>query len=96
MDGQGTFSKYDLDHLRRKAEQRLPVSGKDVEALIERMAHLEEALEPFANIADLVDCETEGFADSDELGLYYDKYLFEKFPLSTFYTARAALKDKGE
>jgi len=54
-------------------------------------ARLEEAgkvIEPFADISDLVDAETEGLGDSDEFELLFADYLLAKFPLSAFRAAR--------
>lgn len=57
-------------------------------------ARLREALEPFADIADLIDSETEGFSDTDEVELLFDKYLIQTFTIAQFRRARAALADQ--
>lgn len=53
------------------------------------------ALWPFADVADLMDCETSGFSQEDTLSLdfkgEFDEVTFAEFSLSKFYEARAAL-----
>lgn len=54
----------------------------------------EAALEPFADISDLIDAETEGVSDTDELQLLFHDYLIAKWPVSTFRAARR-VRDGG-
>ncbi|MDH0127194.1 hypothetical protein N7376_24870, partial [Brucella intermedia GD04153] len=60
------------------------------EAIELKLAAAEKALEPFADIADLIDAETEGMAETDELVLHFHDYEFAKWPVSFFRKARAA------
>lgn len=72
------------------------------EALDERdrlraeIAAKDAALKPFAAVADLVDIETEGFADTDEFDLMFGDLLMERFKLSDFRAARAALPEEEQ
>ncbi|WP_114216737.1 hypothetical protein [Ochrobactrum sp. 3-3] len=59
-----------------------------------KLATAEKALEPFADIADLIDAETEGMAETDELVLHFHDYEFAKWPVSFFREARAVLGGK--
>ena len=63
-------------------------------ALEAKLAAAEKALEPFADIADLIDAETEGMAETDELILLFHDYEFAKWPVSFFRKARAVLGGK--
>jgi hypothetical protein len=63
-------------------------------ALEAKLAAAEKALEPFADIADLIDAETEGMAETDELILLFHDYEFAKWPVSLFRQARAVLGGK--
>jgi len=58
------------------------------------LAEARKALEPFADIADLIDAETEGMAETDELVLHFHDYEFAKWPVSLFRKARAVLGGK--
>ena len=60
-------------------------------ALERENALLRVALEPFAEIADLVDSETEGVADNDEFQMHFHDYLMASWKLSMFRRARALL-----
>jgi hypothetical protein len=67
---------------------------------IDRIKTLEDALRPFADIADFFDSETEGFDMTDTLQLViendeFPKYHVNSFALQRFYTARAALAAEG-
>lgn len=73
--------------LREDHQQR----NKELEA---KLAAAEKALEPFADIADLIDAETEGMAETDELILLFHDYEFAKWPVSLFRQARAVLGGK--
>lgn len=64
---------------------------RQAEALQRENADLREALEPFAEIADLVDSETEGVADSDEFQMHFHDYLMASWKLSIFRRARALI-----
>lgn len=69
-----------------------------ITALSERNRALEEALAPFANIADLFDSEVEVHSDTDELSLFYGdeaNWLADRFTLAQFNAARAALTSGG-
>lgn len=64
-------SRLVIDFIKR-------LSGKDVLALLdtlasksERIKTLEAALEPFADFGELIDLETEGFDDADELEMTF-------------------------
>lgn len=57
----------------------------------DRIEKLEAALRPFADIADLLDSETEGVSDTDEMNLYLYDYLAGRYEAGDFRTARAAL-----
>jgi len=59
-----------------------------------KIKRLKSALEPFADIADLIECETEGFSDTDELQLTFHDYLFQNFSVAKFKVARAAMGDR--
>lgn len=70
-----------------------------ITALAEENRRLREALEPFADVADLFDCEVEGHADTDELSLFYGdgaNWLVDRFTFAQFNAARAALTSTGE
>ena len=49
------------------------------------------ALRPFADIADLIDSETEGLCDTDECQLVFHDYLMANFTVAQFRRARSAL-----
>ena len=69
-----------------------------ITALSERNRALEEALAPFANIADLFDSEVEVHSDTDELSLFYGdeaNWLADRFTRAQFNAARAALTSGG-
>jgi len=65
-----------------------------VKALEAKLAAAEKALEPFADISDLIAAETEGMAETDELVLHFHDYEFAKWPVSLFRKARAVLGGK--
>lgn len=57
------------------------------------------ALEPFADIADLLDSETEGLGPTDEFTLYYGEdhsWLAARFTVLQFIKARAALNPEAK
>lgn len=67
------------------------LAAKDAE-----IARLQDALRPFADVADFMDSETEGFSMTDCLQLVVQNEGFptvhvNSFCLQRFYTARAAL-----
>lgn len=74
----------------------------DLDALMSEAAayieRLEAALEPFADVADFMDSETEGFASYDKLSLIVrddegdEVASFMDFEVSDFYRARNTLK----
>ncbi|WP_247996623.1 Lar family restriction alleviation protein [Brucella tritici] len=66
-----------------------------IEAIEAKLAAAQKALEPFADIADLIDAETEGMAETDELVLHFHDYEFAKWPVSFFRKARAVLGGKA-
>lgn len=59
-------------------------------------ARLSEALRPFADMADYLDSETEGFSETDEFDLLYEDHLFHHFKVADFRIARAALSGSGD
>lgn len=59
------------------------------------VAKLREALEPFASIGELIEVETEGFDDADELDVIFHDYLFDKVKVGAFRKA-AALAQPNE
>ncbi|GEM_PF-888390 len=65
-------------------------NGDKVTTLEAKLSAAEKALEPLADIADLIDAETEGMAETDELVLHFHDYEFAKWPVSFFREARAA------
>lgn len=65
-------------------------AAERIEALEAENARLCEALEPFSDIANLIDSETEGMSDTDELELHYHDYLMASWPVSMFRAARRA------
>lgn len=63
----------------------------------EQIAKLREALEPFANMGELIELETEGFADDDDLHLIVESgHLMDRFPVKAFRAASQALQTEGE
>lgn len=62
-----------------------------INPLCDRIEKLEAALRPFADVADLLDAETEGISDTDELDLYLYDYLAMRYEAGDFRSARAAL-----
>ena len=77
---------YEIDVAQAEIEGR-----KEAEA---KLAAAEKSLEPFADIADLINAETEGMAETDELVLHFHDYEFAKWPVSFFRKARAVLGGK--
>lgn len=71
-------------------------AARKAEALERENAQLREALEPFAEIADLVDSETEGVADNDEFQMHFHDYLMASWKLSLFRRARTLIKDSAD
>ncbi len=67
------------------------IIARQAEALQRENAELREALKPFADVADLVDSETEGVADDDEFQMHFHDYLMASWKLSLFRRARALL-----
>lgn len=59
-----------------------------IEALETRLAETMEALRPFAGVSELVDLETESFSDTDTFDLMFNDFLFDRFTLAHFRTAR--------
>lgn len=87
-----------FDEERREAAARIEKLERENQAAIEaafasnaRIEKLEAALRPFADVADLLDAETEGISDTDELDLYLYDYLAMRYEAADFRTARAAL-----
>jgi hypothetical protein len=60
--------------------------------LLDRVAVLEKALEPFASVADLIDSEMTGVDPHDECALMFHDYLMENFSVAEFQDARTALR----
>lgn len=77
---------------KNSALQTLSTRNAELEAEIarlrDRVAELEKALEPFADIADLIDSETEGMSETDELALHFHDYLMASWPVALFRAAR--------
>jgi len=74
-----------------------PMATYRAEAAEKRVAELQAALRPFADVADFFASETSGFADTDELRLFaenMDVLLFE-IELGKFREARKALGDQS-
>jgi len=70
---------------------------------IDRIAALEKALAPFADVADFMDSETEGFCMEDTLQLVIideaginEPYHVNSFCLQRFYDARAFIEEQGK
>lgn len=59
--------------------------------LLDDIERYRKALEPFADIADLIGAETAGLSSEDELHLMFHDYLMERFTVHQFYEARQAL-----
>lgn len=78
------------------AMREVLAAARKAEALQRENADLREALEPFAEIADLVDSETEGVADNDEFQMHFHDYLMASWKLSMFRRARTLLKDSAD
>lgn len=68
-----------------------PASG-----LREENERLRKALEPFADIANLIEAEMEGLAEDDTCNLMFHDYLMERFAVHEFFEARAALNPEGK
>lgn len=66
--------------------------AKAAEAEVERK---DAALAPFADMADYIDAETEGFSDTDEVQVMFNDLLFARWPISHFRAARAVLAKGG-
>lgn len=58
---------------------------------IDRIDELKTALEPFADVSDLIDVETEGFSDDDETNLMFADYLLKSYTIADFRKARSAI-----
>lgn len=65
--------------------------ARQAEALQRENAELRKALKPFADVADLVDAETEGVSDDDEFQMHFHDYLMASWKLSIFRRARALI-----
>lgn len=87
--------------LRGEAEGKLAASEmagivdgwkRRAEAYRTQLDEALKALEPFADIADLIDCETEGMSETDELALHFHDYLMASWPVSLFRAARRVRK----
>ncbi|MFC3638857.1 hypothetical protein ACFONL_16065 [Camelimonas fluminis] len=72
------------DETIRQLDKRVDEYRAQVEAM-------REALAPFADVADLIDCETEGFGDDDIATLHLSGYEAARWRIGIFRTARAAL-----
>lgn len=73
------------------AKRSYVLTARQAEALERENAELREALKPFADVADLVDAETEGVSDDDEFQMHFHDYLMASWKLSIFRRARALL-----
>ena len=90
----------DLAHMWESHPSTLSVSplfAAPASPDVDLVEALRKALEPFADIADFMDSETEGFAPSDTLSLICrgddgdESAKFADFEIKDFYDARAAL-----
>jgi hypothetical protein len=85
-------ARCDPDTLRAIIEDRAALKAEN--------ERLRSALESFADVANLMDSEVEGFAMTDELLLHLadddrtPSYLVAYFALQKFFDARAALEPK--
>jgi len=79
-----------IKELRDTSKQMISNWRNRAEKAEAKLAAAQKALEPFADIADLIDAETEGMAETDELVLHFHDYEFAKWPVSLFRKARAA------
>lgn len=57
----------------------------------EQIERLREALEPFADVANLIDAETEGMSETDECQLMFHDYLMTVYTVAQFRRARSSL-----
>lgn len=70
----------------------LPGLLDTIEVQARRIQALEKALKPFSSVGELLDLETEGFSDEDDLGLITEEgHLMDRFSVGEFRAARAAL-----
>lgn len=87
-------AEADLDHpggvILSHNEYRLHVAMRNA------LPELLKALEPFANVAELIEVDTEGFSETDIFDLTFNDYLFERFTLAQFQAARRALGGKKD
>ena len=65
-----------------------------IEELRAEVARLREALEPFADVSNFLESETEGIRHDDvfELTLESSQFIVETFPAKAFHDARDALE----
>jgi molecular chaperone GrpE (heat shock protein) len=83
----------------KTAQARSAVAYEAVRKRAERaeaqLAEARKALEPFADIANLIDSETEGMSETDELELHFHDYLMASWPVSLFRAVRHAFGRKA-
>lgn len=68
----------------------LEEAAAEIESLRARLAEKDNALEPFAGVAELVDLETEGFSNDDTFELMFNDFLLDRFTLADFRRTREA------
>ena len=71
------------DLIRVIQEQSIHIAALEVQ-----LAEARKALEPFANVAELIEVDTEGFSETDIFDLTFNDYRFERFTLAQFQAAR--------
>ena len=87
--------RYTTRRMKQEVARQTEVVRQELIVAEAREARLSEALRPFADMADYLDSETEGFADTDEFDLLYEDHLFHHFKVADFRAARAALSGSG-
>ena len=90
-----------LTPAERDAIQPLQPAAAAITSLIAERDGLREALAPFADFAEYLEVETEGFANTDELDLCVQEsgFRLERFKIGDFRRARTALSldtNKGD
>lgn len=72
-------------------QTRVMALDADKSALEAENAKLKEVLKPFADIADIIEVETEGVGDDDKTTLHLYGYEMARWTVDVFKKARAAL-----
>lgn len=87
--------KFDTAPIQQEAATAIAALVAERDALKAQVKVVDEALDPFADISDLIDSETEGMSETDELQLLFHDYLFASWPVSLFRRARAVKGGKN-